>query len=100
MNTPIPIRERTHRTAVSRGSLGRRLFLATLLAVVGGLVIGMPQGAGSSTRPALRGSAAPSLRPLAVAGALHLDRPANPVPSRVGGALRLSSDRTARLALQ
>lgn len=93
MNTHFPIPENSRERAGRRGSLGRRLFLAMLLAVAGGIVIGMPQGAGSETRPALRGAAAPEVRQTAVSGALHLDRPANPVPSRVAGALRLSSER-------
>jgi hypothetical protein len=100
VDTHFPIREKAHDQAGRRGSLGRRLFLAMLLAVVGGIVIGMPQEAGSRTRPTLRGCTTPATRQTAVAGALHLDRPANPVPSRVGGALHLSSERAARVALQ
>jgi hypothetical protein len=100
MNTHFPTLENAREPAGRRGSLGRRLFLAMLLAVGGGIVIGMPRGAGSETRPALRGCTTPAVRQMAVSGALHLDRPANPVPSRVAGALRLSSERPSRSALQ
>lgn len=93
MNTHFPNPENARERAGCRGSLGRRLFLAMLLAFAGGIVIGMPRGAGSETRLALRGSTAPEVRQMAVSGALHLDRPANPVPSRVAGVLRLSSER-------
>ena len=100
MQTPTPTHEKAHETAKSRGSLGRRLFLAMLLAVVSGIVIGVPRGAGSETRPVLRGGHVTGNRQMAVAGALRLERPACPVPSRVGGSLHHSSDRAPSVALQ
>ncbi len=80
-----------------RGQLGRRRNLATLGTALGGLVVGsllvvaLASGGAASASQPVRGSETPLHRSQALAGALQLERPACPVPSRVAGALRLSS---------
>ncbi|GJM44210.1 MAG: hypothetical protein DHS20C21_10520 [Gemmatimonadota bacterium] len=88
-----PKSENVQGSASGRDELGRRRYLAMLLVVLGGLVIGCSAGkVPGSDAVTVRGPAAPLHRQAALSGALRFERAACPVPSRVGGQLRLSSE--------
>ncbi len=97
MDTARP-RNRTRSDAsTSRGKLGRRLNLAMLI-VLGIGVLGFSRvdpvaSTAASDRDGVavttRGNPVPLHRQEAVSGADRLQRPACPIPSRVGGELKL-----------